>query len=424
MKQIARLAGPSLEKTRAARYLTRDRSRAGTGRPHTLLLATVIAVLGLLALPVGSMAAGGCELKIGAMGPMSGPAAQWGLANEGAAVLAAAEVNSAGGLKVGGETCNVTVITRDAFYTAEGGAAAASNLASQGVKYIIGPVGSPEVAGMKPITVRNNMLAMVDSFAKNAIGPQWPMVFHLGSGPSDWAPPIIRAAKQQFRIESVVVVAPNDQGGTDIGTVDAEVYKKNGIQTTEEYYDRGTTNFAPFVARILNHKPSAVDVASSPPGDAGVIIKQLRQAGFTGPIGRNGGPGTAEIARVAGGYDVLKDFYWYECVPTADPKVQEISAQYKKLLGKDAPQNTFFWLWTAGSRMMLKAIAKAGTITDTAKVAETLRNMPVEDPNLGKGLWTGKAFYGINQELSFPFGVGMIVNGKEVGVKRVEVTGQ
>jgi branched-chain amino acid transport system substrate-binding protein len=389
-----------------------------------LLSVAGMVVLGFLACPADALAAGGCELKIGAMGPMSGPAAQWGLAMQGAAELAAAEVNSAGGLKVGAETCHVTVIGRDAYYTAEGGAGAASNLASQGVKFIIGPVGSPEVAGMKPITVRNNMLAMVDSFAKNAIGPQWPLVFHLGSGPSDWAPPIIRAAKQQFDIQAVVVVAPNDQGGTDIGNVDAEVYKKNGIKTTEEYYDRGTTNFAPFVARILNHRPSAVDVASSPPGDAGVIVKQLRQAGFTGPIGRNGGPGTAEISRVAGGNDVLKNFYWYECVPTADPKVQEMSATYKKLLGKEAPQNTFFWLWTAGSRMMLQAISKAGTMTDTAKVAETLRNMPVEDPNLGKGMWTGKAFYGINQELSFPFGIGMIVDGKEVGVKRVEVIGQ
>jgi len=36
----------------------------------------------------------------------------------------------------------------------------------------------------------------------------------------------------------------------------------------------------------------------------------------------------------------------------------------------------------------------------------------VEDPNLGHGLWIGQEFFGINQELSFPFGIGTIIDGK------------
>ena len=66
--------------------------------------------------------------------------------------------------------------------------------------------------------------------------------------------------------------------------------------------------------------------------------------------------------------------------------------------------------------MLLAAISKAGTITNTAKVAEALRTLPVQDPNLGQGLWTGKKFFGINQEISFPFGIGLIVDGKNQGV--------
>ena len=73
-------------------------------------------------------------------------------------------------------------------------------------------------------------------------------------------------------------------------------------------HQRGTTDFGPIVRRLLADHPDALDTASPPPGDAGVIVKQLRLAGkFKGPIGRNGGPGTEEILRVCGGIDVLKD---------------------------------------------------------------------------------------------------------------------
>jgi len=359
------------------------------------------------------------ELKLGVIGVLSGPAAQWGLALRGATEFVAAEANRDGLIKINGEPCRVTVVAIDSKYTAEGAAAAANNMAGQGIQFIIGPIGSPELTGIKPIAVRNSMLVMGNGYAKNAIGPQWPLVFHQGPGPSGWADPIIKIAKQKFGMKSVMIVAPNDQGGTDIASVDADAYKKNGISTSEEYYQRGTTNFAPIITRIINAKPEAVDLASSPPGDAGIVIKQLRQAGFEGPIGRLGGPGYSEISRVAGGDAVLKDFYWYEPI-FIDEKVQKIADDYKTLMKADRPENNLFFQWVSAARMVIKAIAKAGTITDTQKVAEALRALPVEDPNLGPGHWIGQEFFGINQELSFPFGVGLVVKGSLQPTLRVE----
>ncbi|WP_407179783.1 ABC transporter substrate-binding protein [Bradyrhizobium sp. STM 3562] len=361
------------------------------------------------------------ELTLGVVGVLSGPAAQWGLALRGAVEFAAAEANRDGLIKIGGAPCKVNVVAIDSKYTAEGAAAAANALAGQGVKFILGPIGSPELTGVKPIAKRNSMLVMGNGYAKDALSPQLPLVFHVGPGPSGWADPIIKVAKQKFGIKSVVLVAPNDQGGTDIASVDADAYKKNGIAATEEYYQRGTTNFGPIVTRIMNAMPEAVDLASSPPGDAGILVKQLRQAGFEGPIGRLGGPGYGEISRVAGGDDVLKDFYWYEPV-VIDEKMLQIAEDYKKLMGSERPENNLFFQWVSGARMVVKAIAKAGT-TDTAKVAEALRALPVSDPNLGAGHWIGQEFFGINQELSFPFGIGLVTNGKLQPTMRVEAAG-
>jgi branched-chain amino acid transport system substrate-binding protein len=385
---------------------------------HRVFLAAIWS-LPLLSVSGGAIAQN-CELKIGSMGPMSGGAAQWGLAMNSAAELAAAEVNQNGGVKVGGKLCKVLVVPYDSKYTADGAAAGSNALAAQDIHLIIGPVGSPEATGIKPVAARNEQVAWNAAYAKNALEPKFPLMFHVSPGPGAWADAVIKRAMKEFPMKSVTLIAPNDQGGTDIASVDADAYRANGVTATEEYYQRGTTNFAPIVTRVLAAKPDVVDTASSPPGDAGVIVKQLRLAGFTGAIGRLGGPGTDEILRVSGGLDVLKNFYWFESVPTADPKVQAIDAEYRKLLGKDPIGGTSMWADLPAARMTLKAVSIAGT-DDAKKVAAVLRTMPVDDPNVGKGYWGGKKQFGIAQELQFPFGIGIIKDGKNLGVERQEV---
>jgi branched-chain amino acid transport system substrate-binding protein len=325
---------------------------------HALLIAA------LSTLPATAFAQS-CEMKLGAMGPMSGGAAQWGLAMNSAAELAAAEVNQEGGVKIGGKTCKVVVVPYDSKYTADGAAAGSNAFAAQDIHLIIGPVGSPEATGIKPVAARNEQVAWNAAYAKNSLEPKYPLMFHIAPGPAVWADAVIKKAKTVFPMKTVALIAPNDQGGTDIADVDADAYKANDITATKEYYQRGTTNFAPIVTRVLASSPDVVDTASSPPGDAGVIIKQLRLAGFNGPVGRLGGPGTDEILRVAGGIDVVKNFYWFETIPTDDPQVRDIDAEYQKLLGKDPVGGTAVWADLPAARMTLKAVSEAGT--DDAK---------------------------------------------------------
>ncbi|WP_454915981.1 ABC transporter substrate-binding protein [Xanthobacter sediminis] len=356
-------------------------------------------------------AAGACELKIGVPAVLSGPAAQWGMALRGAVEFVAAEAMQQQLVKDGGEPCKISVVAIDSKYTAEGAAAAVNSFAADGIKVVIGGVGSPEVTAIKPLATRNRMVVMVNSFAKNSIGPQWPNVFHIGPGPSGWAAPIIELAKQKYGFKTVIIIAPNDQGGTDIASVNAQAFASQGVTAHEEYYQRGTTNFAPVITRIMNTNPEAVDLASTPAGDAGIIVKQLRQAGFTGPVLRLGGPGYEEISRVAGGDEVLKDFIWYEPIYMND-KLRAVEAKYLEVMGKPRPENADFYRWLFAGRMMMKAIGNAGTTTDVDKIATALRALPVEDPDGGKGYWIGQNFFGINQELSFPFAIGHVEGGK------------
>ena len=94
--------------------------------------------------------------------------------------------------------------------------------------------------------------------------------------------------------------------------------------------------------------------------------------------------------------------------------------EYKKLLGKDQTFGSSLWVDLPAARMTLQAISAAGTIDDVQKVAEALRKLPVDDPNMGKGVWSGQKQFGIAQELMFPFGIGIIKDGKDLGVTTIE----
>lgn len=376
-------------------------------RRQVLAAAPALASFSLLG---GKSFAQDASVKVGAVGYLTGPAAGWGFALQGAVEFVIAEVNRDETVKIDGKPVKFSLMSMDSKATAEGAAAAVNTMASQGIKVIFGPIGSADVLGTQPIAARNGILVVANSYGKHAIGPRWPLVFHCSPGPSTWADPIIKLAKEKFGVKKVVAISTNDQSGTDIVPVSAAIYKENGIEAIEDYYQRGTQNFAPIVTRLLNHNPDMIDLASSPGGDAGTLVRQLRQAGFEGPFIRLGGPSYSEIARIAGGNEVLKNFVWYEPIVLNDG-TKHIEESYKKLMGKERPENNLFFQWVAAARLTFKAMAAAGDVTDTQKIAEALRQLPVSDPDLGQGHWVGQKFFGINQEMSLPFGIGMVENG-------------
>jgi branched-chain amino acid transport system substrate-binding protein len=131
------------------------------------------------------------EAKIGVVGPMSGGAALWGLSAGNGAEIAAAKFNQAGGIPMDGKRCMLVVQSYDSKCSSEGAASGANSLASQDVSVIVGPLGSPEVTGIKPVVERNKQVKRDIAYAKDAIGTQWPLAFHALPGPSAWARPLV-----------------------------------------------------------------------------------------------------------------------------------------------------------------------------------------------------------------------------------------
>ena len=366
------------------------------------------------------VAAQECEVKLGTVGPMTGGGASWGLSEKAGVEFEAAWVNANGGLQVGNRKCKVTVVSVDGQATAAGGAAASNYFASQKVFAINGPVVGPENAGFKPVAKRNGQVSFTTTFALDAIGPDFPLAFHKVQGPAAWGPIVVKAAKDHFNLKSGVIVAPNDQGGTDTAKPLSKFYADAGVTNTIEYYQRGTTNFAPIATRLMSTKVDVVDFTAMPPGEASNLAKQLLEAGFTGAFGRLGAGGDV-IIKNSGGVEAYKAFYWFDHVPTEDPGIKKMSADFQRLMKAPVPDNALVFNAQIVAENLLRAISLAGTDQDGEKIAAELRKMTPESRYLGKAGWRGKGQFGINQEFSFPVGLTFISNGKIEQQKRLAI---
>ncbi len=387
-----------------------------------LHLSTMLfAIAGMTAL---TAAAQECEVKFGAIGAMSGAGAPWGLAAKAGAEFAAALANQDGGLPMGNRKCRVKVYSADSQYTAAGGAAGANLLVSENVHVTMGPIGSPETIGFRPVAKRNGLISLHSAYMVGAIGPDTPLEFHALQSPQTWGPELVKRAKAQFKFNSVMIIAPNDQGGTDAGKQLGKIYTDNAVKETQEYYQRGTTNFGPLATRIINANPDTIEMATMPPADATNLTRQLLEGGYKGFIGLLGGAGSAALLQGAGGADKLKGAYWLELSPVDHPGVAKMKADYERLMKTPAPENSLFIVFTLASEVALTAISRAGTDQDPQKIADALRKLTPESRYLGKAGWRGKSLYGINQELTFPVGLGMVVDGKKVPVRTVEIASE
>ncbi|GJH27076.1 ABC transporter substrate-binding protein [Caballeronia novacaledonica] len=358
-----------------------------------------------------------CEIKLGVAGPMTGGGASWGLSEKAAVEFEAAWTNANGGLPLGTRKCKVSVVSVDAQSTAAGGAAAANYLASEGVHAVIGPMLGPEITGFKPVAKRNGQVNFTTSFAANAIGPEFPLVFHELQSPPVWSPPIVKIVKDRFKLKTVVIVGPNDQGGTDPGNALAKTYNDAGVKASTEWYQRGTTNFSPIVVRLMSMNPDALELGGMPPGEATILVKQMREAGYEGVFGRLGAGGDI-IIKDSGGIEKQKSFYWFDHIPTQEAGMKRMGVDFERLMKRPVPDMALWYNQQIAAELMLKAVSTAGTDQDGEKIASALRNMVPESRYAGKAGWRGKAQYGINQELSFPVAVNFIENGKrEVQVK-------
>jgi branched-chain amino acid transport system substrate-binding protein len=378
----------------------------------SLLVGTMVAWFG------GPSALAQDTLKLGVIGPMTGPGAQWGLAAAGGVQIAAQEVNDKGGLKVGDKTYRIEVIPYDEQYKAAVAISAMQRLVNQdGVKFVFGPVSSAGTLAVKDITKDTKTIGITGAYSSKVLDPSNPYMFRVYSVASDFAEPMVKWFKKNLpaNITRVAILNPNDETGWDSDKLLTQLYKKYGYDVVaKELYERSVRDYIPILTKILAEKPDLLDVGTAPPASAGLIVRQARELGYKGHIVKIGGSGPRQIIEGAG-KDAAEGVVNYLPADEQNPAYQRLAAEYKKMSGSE--MNPLLVNWYDGAHILMAAIQAAGTVSDTDKVRQSFaKALPRKSVLGGTIRLGGKELYGINNAFLTPNYIGVIKNGDVVAV--------
>jgi len=382
----------------------------------------IIVLVAVMALGLAAPAAAAEKtLEIGVLGPLSGGAASYGVELVRAAEIRTDEINKAGGLKVGGDVYKIKLVTYDHKASAADAATAANKLIFQDkVKYIIGNAVGPPCFAVQSVSEPQKVLFAFVWWGTNNLGPDKPYSFRSMLSQWEVAEPFYRWIKDKHpAIKKIAIISPNDTSGLDTNTAVVKAVKSLGLElVAEETYERGTKDFYPILNKILAKKPDLLDVAASPPGEAGLILKQAHELGFKGAKGWTAGTNPASLVSISGpeaaehlwsplNINVKSDF--------VDAKVRKFGDEYEKRY-KEVPGAIAVANYAAFD-VITKAMQEAGSV-DTDKVLAALTSRPY-DTVWGRLAIGAKETYGIDRQFLYPMVISEIRSGKSVDIEQV-----
>src|SRR5262249_37998191 len=178
-------------------------------RPSPLTSFALLALAALLAVNPGRVGAADV-IKFGVSTPLSGPAAPWGIPHKNATELIFDEINSQGGLEVGGKKYKLEVVAYDHKYvTPEGGAPGNRLIAKDGVKYISALGGSVVKAVEEPVN-ESRVLNLPLAYADGLVSPKNPLTFHAFPSPPETTAFWKWIKEKHPEIKRVATLSPND----------------------------------------------------------------------------------------------------------------------------------------------------------------------------------------------------------------------
>ncbi|USX06829.1 ABC transporter substrate-binding protein [Paraburkholderia fungorum] len=358
-------------------------------------------------------------IKVGISAPMSGAAANWGLGMDWAAKAAADEINAAGGVTVGGKKYKFEVISYDNKYNAADGIKVAQTLISRDkVRYIIGAIGTAPVLAMQPLADRTNVLMFQSAWGKSLKGDSHPLTFTTSNSPYEILRPLYSNIKAQHPgIKTVAFLNPNDATGKEMLPEAKAVWESLGVKViSENWYERGTTQFQPVAAKLAAAKPDVIDLGVTPPADAGVVFKELAVLGTSSvkvvPVATN----AEQMVQIGGKAvdDVYMGFSGDYGGKLASAKQRSLNQGMKKAIGEALNP---LQLSSYDGLYALKAGIEAAQSLDSKEVAKALPKI-VFDTSYGKTAFGGATTYGTAQQLLIPVILTQIKAGKLVELAR------
>jgi len=367
--------------------------------------------------PISGNKVFGDTVKFGALWELTGSGATWGIPSKKMVDFQAHEINKKGGINVAGKKYTVEFITEDGKCTSADAVTAVKKLIFRDkVKHIVGPVCSASCAAIAPIIEENKVLMMtvacgtdkwLSKETKYAFRT-YPPGFPLTAAFLEWA------IDKRKDLKKLAFFNPNDETGKMVTKwalpklVEIEKTNPRRYENVGEFwYERGTQDFRALLMGIISKAPDFISTVANP-AESAMIYKQARELGYKGTFFNCGGMNVPYLVDIAGkencegvmGYGM----HW------------EVTGEMKKLYEGYKAYYSEEPLDIAGQALdgfplMVRAIEEAGSF-DPDKIVKVIEAWKTVKTYYGDARWSGLKTYGVNHQISRPWPLTIIRDGK------------
>ena len=357
-------------------------------------------------------------IKIGLIAPLTGGGAPWGIAEQQAANILAAKVNAQGGLEVAGKKYEVEVIAYDDQYKAADAVAAYNRLLNRdGVHYMI-ILSTPSTLALKQTIENDDVLAFTSSGTVKSVTAEDKHLVRLLSILADYVPPFVGWLKDNVKERRVAVLDPNDESGWEATNIAEAAYRANGFEIVDkELFERSQKDFAPLITRVMGMGVDLIELASTLPATAGLIVRQARDLGYRGKFVKGGGPAPKDIVAAAG-KDASEGLINLLYVDISTNGYKQLADEYRKAIGQE-PNEMIVTFYDAAN-VLLRAIQAGGDVANVANAREAIaRVLPTPSIQGDELRYGGKATSGVLNQIMTVGYIGVINDGLPVVVGKI-----
>ena len=328
-------------------------------------LAVFTGLVLLVAFALTPVAWSADTIKIGFNIPLTGDIPKVGEASKYAAEMRLAEINGAGGLKVGDKTYKLQFIYEDNESKAESATSAALKLITQDeVLGMIGPQSSKQAIPAGEVA-NDNKTPMISPWSTNPKTTEnRPYVFRACFLDPFQGPVLAKFAVEEFKAKKAAVlfdIASDYPKG--LAEFFKEAFEKINGPGSVVAYETFTTKDKDFSAQLTKIVNSGADVLFTPQyyDEVPLIVKQAKELGWNKPILGSDSWGSAELMNLCG--DNCKGLFFSTHYAAAGAKgaTKEFIDKYKAKYGY-VPDDVAALTWDA-INLMCQAIENTGGLT-------------------------------------------------------------
>ena len=378
---------------------------------RTLLILTSFLIM-ILAYSIHAEG-GQKKLLMGASLPLTGPGASYGIPDKRAQELAIEEINSSGGITVGGENYILKLLIEDNKYSTKDAVATVNKLVrDKGVKFMR-VFGTPPCLATLDFMNKMKIINGSLSSSRKLISPKYPYTFRTYNTSYEVLPPLFKWVKKNMPdIKKIQAIVMDDATGKAIGDALLISARYFNLELEVNYIPRRTKDFYPVLTKVLAKRPDAIYAAGG--SNWGLVFKSAREMGFKGQFLSS--TFKSEWWKMVGtekleGYLHCEPSLTSELVPKGLRDYREAYiAKYKE---EPTGLSTYGYIWI---HVLSAAIKMADSVSDADKIKNILETQTLLT-KAGKFVFGGKEFYGIPHQLVRPGYITQIKKGKEVTIE-------